>query len=77
MPPNRIDLLNRIDSVGFTEAWTSRTVVGLEAEGGTVPVNYVGLEQLILNKERGGRAKDLDDLPYLRHALDAVRRRRR
>ncbi len=76
LPPNRIDLLNRIDGVDFADAWESRTVVDLETDEGRVPVFYVGIEELILNKATAGRPKDLDDLPFLRHALESVRRRR-
>ncbi len=76
MPPNRIDLLNRIDGVDFPGAWESRTVVDLETDVGKVQVNYLGLEELILNKERAGRPKDLGDLPFLRQALETARRRR-
>jgi hypothetical protein len=76
MPPNRIDLLNRIDGVAFADAWRGRTVVDLQTGEGRVPVNYLGLEELILNKERVGRPKDLDDLRFLRKALETARRRR-
>ena len=30
-----------------------------------VPIPFVGLEALVLNKRAAGRAKDLDDLSYL------------
>ena len=73
LPPNRIDLLSQIDGVDFVTAWNSRTVVDLETEEGPVPVCYVGLDELILNKETAGRPKDLDDLPFLRRARDGVR----
>lgn len=65
-PPNRIDLLNRIDGVSFAEAWASRVTVPVEVSDGPVPLHFLGLEQLIRNKEAAGRPKDLDDLAYLR-----------
>lgn len=65
-PPNRIDLLNRIDGVTFPEAWESRVTVLLESPEGTVPLHFLGLANLIRNKEAVGRPKDLDDLAYLR-----------
>ena len=68
-PPNRIDLLNEIDGVGFTKAWAGRTTVDLETDSGSVPVHYLGIQELIQNKRASARPKDLDDLPYLMRAL--------
>lgn len=65
-PPNRIDLLNRIDGVSFTEAWESRVTVPLQVPDGSVSLHFLGLEHLIRNKEAAGRPKDLDDLAYLK-----------
>jgi predicted nucleotidyltransferase len=65
-PPNRIDLLNRIEGVSFEEAWSERREVLLASESNTVPLYYIGLEQLITNKESAGRPKDRDDLRYLK-----------
>ncbi|PWB72557.1 MAG: hypothetical protein C3F15_10910 [Holophagae bacterium] len=69
VPPNRIDLMNRIDGVDFGEAWRTRNVVSLEIGGQVVPVNYVGLDALMANKRAAARPKDMDDLPYLTEAL--------
>lgn len=65
-PPNRIDLLNRIEGVSFEKAWSGRREVVLASETDTVPMYYIGLEQLITNKESAGRPKDRNDLTYLR-----------
>lgn len=65
-PPNRIDLLNRIEGVSFEEAWSGRQEVLLAFESEAVPMYYIGLEQLIANKESVGRPKDQDDLTYLK-----------
>lgn len=65
-PPNRIDLINRIDGVAFDEVWEERQEVSLVSEGETVPLFYIGLEQLITNKQATGRPKDQEDLAYLR-----------
>jgi hypothetical protein len=75
VPPNRIDLLNRIDGVAFEEAWESRAVALLKIRGRTVPVNYVGLDELIRNKEAAARPKDLDDVPFLKKARDLRHRK--
>lgn len=76
VPPNRIDLLNEIEGVDFETGWHNRTVVDVETPTDLIAVNYIGLEQLILNKTVAARPKDLDDLPYLNRALDQVRRNR-
>lgn len=65
-PPNRIDLLNRIDGVTFSEAWDTRVTVLVKTPGGDVPLHYLGLEKLIQNKATAGRPKDLEDLAFLR-----------
>ena len=65
-PPNRIDLLNRIEGVSFEESWSGRREVLLTFESDTVPMYYIGLEQLIANKESIGRPKDQDDVTYLK-----------
>jgi len=65
VPPNRIDLMNSIDGVDFEEAWLNRKSENLETSGKTIPIYYLGLEQLIKNKKASGRDKDHDDLSYL------------
>jgi predicted nucleotidyltransferase len=67
-PPNRLDLLNRIDGVGFDEAWATRVPTALRVEGREVEVSYIGLDALLKNKRAAGRAKDQDDLAYLEAA---------
>ncbi|MBI1841882.1 MAG: hypothetical protein HYR88_13670 [Verrucomicrobia bacterium] len=65
-PPNRIDLLNQIDGVGFTDAWSTRVTVTLRTKTGEQPLFYLGLASLIRNKEASGRPRDLEDLEFLR-----------
>jgi len=65
-PPNRIDLLNRIDGVSFDTAWETRLTLSMAADETTTPLYYIAREALIANKEASGRPKDLDDLIYLR-----------
>ncbi len=57
--PNRIDLINKIDAVSFKEAWDSRIEEEIEIEGERYQVHYIGLEELIRNKEAVRRYKDL------------------
>jgi hypothetical protein len=65
-PPNRIDLLNRIDGITFSEAWRTRVIVPVRTTEGELPLLYLGLPDLIRNKEACARPKDLDDLSFLR-----------
>lgn len=70
VPPNRIDLINLIDAVSFKEAWDSRIEEEIEIERVKYQVHYIGLEELIRNKEAVRRYKDLEDLRYLKAALN-------
>lgn len=77
-PPNRIDLINEISGVGFPEAWKGRSGQLHFIKGKKIRVPYIGLSDLIKNKEACGRPKDLEDLKYLKErAKDAKRRKRR
>ncbi|MCK6485210.1 MAG: nucleotidyltransferase [Phycisphaerae bacterium] len=60
-PPGRIDLVTSLTSLGFEEAWRER--VGATLDG--VPVAFLSLEHLILNKKAAGRPKDLADVDAL------------
>lgn len=64
-PPNRIDLLNGIEGVGFGEVWDGRVEAVLVVEGREIPLPFIGLDALVKNKRAVGRPKDLDDLDYL------------
>jgi predicted nucleotidyltransferase len=70
VPPNRIDLVNHIDGVTFKEAWTGRATRSIEISGKSIPVHFIGLNQLIANKEAIRRPKDLEDLKYLKKAKE-------
>lgn len=65
VPPNRVDLLNDIDGIDFEAAWENRTPVVLEGPQGQFTINYIGIDELIINKRASGRPKDLDDIPFL------------
>jgi len=67
-PPNRIDLLNTISGVTFSEAWKDRISENLLIQGQKIDIRYIGLAALIKNKKAVGRPKDLEDLRYLREA---------
>ena len=61
-PPNRIDIITRIDGVTFKEAWETRVA----GTFGDEPVFFIGKLELIRNKKAAGRPKDLIDLDLLR-----------
>ena len=66
IPPNRIDLLNDIEGVSFDEAWQAKVREDIQIKEENIPVYFIGLSHLIINKEKAGRNKDLEDLKYLR-----------
>jgi len=66
VPPNRIDLLNNITNVTFQKAWPSRTTEKMVIGNSTVHIHFIGLNDLIRNKESLGRPRDLEDLKYLK-----------
>jgi predicted nucleotidyltransferase len=65
VPPNRIDLLNDIEGVSFVEAWDHRSEESITVKRESVPIYFISLSDLIVNKRRTGRNKDLEDLKYL------------
>ena len=72
VPPNRIDLINRISGISFQEAWKGRKTTSIEIRGKQIPTYLIGLKELIKNKEAIGRPKDLEDLKYLRRQKQEV-----
>ena len=60
--PNRLDLLTTISGVTFKDAWANRQRAELDG----IPTHYIGLAELLRNKESTGRARDLGDAEELR-----------
>ena len=60
-PPLRIDLLTEIDGVSFEECFVSRMEVEMEG----VKVNFIGYHDLLKNKNKSGRPRDIDDIDNL------------
>ncbi len=56
-PPLRIDILNAIDGVEFNEAYAQRQKI----EEGELEITYIGLRDLLKNKEASGRKRDKED----------------
>lgn len=71
-PPNRVDILQKIDGVSFDEAWPNRAEGKIE---GAIPSQIISREDLIRNKLASGREQDLLDVKVLRAAEKAVRDR--
>ena len=69
-PPLRIDILNDIDGVVFKEAYKNKLVIDIEG----IEVNYIGYNDLILNKEASGRNKDITDIKSLKKAKPKSRK---
>lgn len=68
VPPNRIDLINTIDGVNFSEVWENRLTEKLSIGSETYDLYIIGIDDLIKNKRATGRHKDLEDLEYLTEA---------
>lgn len=66
-PPNRIDLMNTITGVSFSEAWRKKVEEILIYGEKRIPLNYIHLHHLIQNKRALGRHRDLEDLEYLQN----------
>ena len=60
-PPLRIDILNEIDGINFKDAYQNKLIIDVDE----TPVNYIGLDDLIKNKQVSGRKQDLSDINEL------------
>jgi hypothetical protein len=66
-PPLRIDILNSIDGVEFSEAVKHMNHIQIETD---FPINYIGLNDFIKNKQSSGRMQDLADIQEIKKLLD-------
>ena len=72
VPPNRIDLINSIEDISFSEAWENRFGSMIKYKRTKIDIYYLGLDDLIKNKKAVRRYKDKEDLKFLikaRHKL--------
>jgi len=60
-PPLRIDIMNSIDGVTFSEAFSRKEIVEING----IEMFYIGLSDFIKNKQASGRKKDLTDINEL------------
>ena len=77
VPPNRFDLIGSIDGVAFQEAWGNRVIEQIHWRKKRITICYIGLDELIRNKEAMRRPRDIEDLKYLREAKKKDRGRSR
>ncbi len=65
VPPNRIDLMGKITGIAFEDSWKNRKEEEVKSGRKFFKIYYVGLADLIKNKENILRDKDKEDLKYL------------
>ena len=65
VPPNRIDILQKITAVSFDEAWETRVETIVDRE---ILVPVISSDLLIRNKLAVGRPRDLLDVADIREA---------
>lgn len=61
VPPVRIEVITGASGVNFSECYSRKEVIEIDG----VPVNFIALEDLKVNKKASGRHKDLEDLEHL------------
>ncbi len=66
IPPVRIDLLTSVPGLEFEGCWERKD----KATVGSIAVPMVGLDDLIVAKEKAGRDQDVIDLAKLRKARE-------
>ena len=64
--PVRIDILTRISGIRFAEAWQNRVASTFFG----VPVYFISLGDLIINKKAAGRSSDLEQLELFQNKLN-------
>ena len=64
-PPNRLDFINEIDGVLFEDCTDTMCTEMIQCNNNRLEVNFIGMDQLIINKKMSGRPKDLIDADYL------------
>lgn len=60
-PPVRIDIISKIPSITFEEAWARRE----KSRFGPAAVNFISLDDLLCNKRAVGRTQDMLDVQRL------------
>ena len=61
IPPVRIEVITGASGVEFDECYKRREIVEID----DIPVNFISLDDLKLNKRAAGRHKDLEDIEHI------------
>ncbi len=61
-PPIRIDILNDLNGIDFNLAFQNKRIVNMNG----VPTNFIGYNELLINKKNAGRDQDLLDIKKLK-----------
>ncbi|MBI2264439.1 MAG: hypothetical protein HYU64_04625 [Armatimonadetes bacterium] len=61
VPPVRLEIITGASGINFDECYSRRETVKIDE----LPVNFISLADLKLNKRAAGRHKDLEDLEHL------------
>jgi predicted nucleotidyltransferase len=64
--PVRVDILTRISGIQFAEAWQNRVASAFFG----IPVYFISLRDLIINKRAAGRSSDLEQLELFKDKLN-------
>ena len=73
-PPLRIDILNGIDGVSFADAISNMQIIRLEND---LILNYIGLNDFLINKQASGRKQDLADIREIKKLRSMGRGRKK
>lgn len=61
VPPVRIEIITGASGVDFSECYSRREVITIDG----IPVNFISLKDLKMNKRSAGRHRDLEDIDHL------------
>lgn len=61
VPPVRIEVITGVSGIEFNECYKRREIVEID----DIPVNFISLDDLKLNKRAAGRHKDLEDIEHI------------
>lgn len=61
LPPNRIDIINKVEGLEFDKAWPNRTFVDIQ----DLNIPIVAKPELLINKRTMNRPKDAADIIWL------------
>ena len=61
VPPVRIEVITTASGVDFDDCYSRREIIEIDG----IPVNFISLDDLRVNKRACGRHKDMEDLEHL------------